>query len=91
MEKISSIDNLRESIRLLEFKKATESTLLKEQLKITYASLRPASLIKSAFNQLTAAPDFKNGIVSTTVGLAAGLLSKKIAVGSTRNPLKQLF
>lgn len=91
MEKISSVIELRESILLLEIKKANELKLLKEQFKITYESLKPVNLIKSKINELIESPDLKNNIINTTMGLAAGYLSKKALVGSTHNPLKQLL
>lgn len=91
MGKITSITELRESILLLEIKQANEKILLKEQIKTTYECLKPANLIKNALNELTTAPDFKGDLFNTTLGLAAGYLSKKAVVGSTHNPLKQLL
>jgi hypothetical protein len=91
MEKISSVIELRESILLLEIKKANELQLLKDQFKVTYESLKPVNLIKSKINELIESPDLKNNIINTTMGLAAGYLSKKALVGSTHNPLKQLL
>lgn len=91
MNKITSVDELRASILLLEIKQANEGQLLKAQFKITYENLRPVNLIKNTFNELVSAPDFKGDLLKTTLSLAAGYLSKKIAVGSTHNPLKQVL
>ncbi len=91
MEKISSVIELRESILLLEIKKANELQLLKDEFKVTYESLKPVNLIKSKINELIESPDLKNNLINTTMGLAAGYLSKKVFVGSTHNPLKQLL
>ena len=88
MKKITSTEELRESILLLETKQAYEGALLKEQFKITYESLKPVNLIKNTLNELTQAPDIKADLMSTTMSLAAGYLSKKMAVGSTSNPFK---
>ena len=35
--------------------------------------------------------DLKGDLVNATLGLATGYLSKKAVIGSTHNPLKQLF
>lgn len=91
MEKITSVDELRESIRLLETKQKIQSELLKEQFKITYTSLKPANLIKNSLHELTASPDLKGGLLNAGLSLAAGYLSKKAIIGTTRNPLKNLF
>jgi hypothetical protein len=91
MKKITSIAELREAIGLLEIKQVNEGRLLKEQFKNTYESLKPINLIKNTFNELTAAPDFKGNFLNTTLGLATGYFSKKVVIGATHNPLKQLF
>ena len=91
MKKITSIVELRESILLLEIKQANEGRLLKEQFKTTYESLRPVNLIKNKFNELTTSPDFKGKLLNATLSLAAGYLSRKVVVGATHNPLKQLL
>ena len=91
MRKITSTTELREAIFLLETKQANEARLLKEQFMITYESLKPVNLIKNSINELITSPQLKGNILNTTIGLAAGYLSKRVAVGSTHNPLKQLL
>lgn len=91
MEKITSVEELRQAIRLLEIKQEMEGKLLREQFKITYESLKPLNLIKNTFKDLVATPDLQGKFLNTTLGLAVGYFSKKIAIGSTHNPLKQLF
>jgi|SRR6185437_1912036 len=91
MEKIRSAIELKEFIYLLEIKKANEKQLLKEQFKITYESLQPVNLIKHTLSELATAPNLKGNILNAVVSLAAGYFSKKIAVGATNNPLKQLL
>lgn len=91
MQKITSIEELRKSILLLEIKQANEAALLKEELKTTYESLKPVNLIKNALCEITSAPDFHGNILNASMSIAAGYLSKKIAIGSTHNPIKQLL
>ncbi|OFY84196.1 MAG: hypothetical protein A3F72_14300 [Bacteroidetes bacterium RIFCSPLOWO2_12_FULL_35_15] len=91
MRKITSTTELREAIFLLETKQANEARLLKEQFMITYESFKPVNLIKNSINELITSPQLKGNILNTTIGLAAGYLSKRVAVGSTHNPLKQLL
>ncbi|PJB13881.1 MAG: hypothetical protein CO118_11490 [Flavobacteriales bacterium CG_4_9_14_3_um_filter_32_8] len=91
MAKITSITELNKAILLLEDQQTLEGTLLKERFKITYESLRPINLIKSTFNELVSAPDFKEDLLNTSLSLAAGYFSKKLAIGSTNNPFKQIL
>lgn len=91
MEKITSLVGLKESIILLEIQQAYEGQLLKEQFKTTYQNLRPVNLIKNTFKELVSAPDFKGNLVDTALSVAAGYLSKKVMIGSTINPIKQLL
>jgi len=91
MEKITSVEELKKAILLLEIKQANEAVQLKEQLLVTYESLKPINLIKKIFTDITSSPDLKKDLLGTTLSLAAGYLSKKAAVGSTHNPIKQLL
>ena len=91
MAKITSITELNKAILLLEDQQTLEGTLPKERFKITYESLRPINLIKSTFNELVSAPDFKEDLLNTSLSLAAGYFSKKLAIGSTNNPFKQIL
>ncbi len=91
MEKITSITQLIEAIRLLEIKQKEEEVLLKTQLKITYESLKPASLIKSTIKNLVTIPNLKTSLLTMAMSVAAGYASKKIVEGDTKNPIKQLL
>lgn len=91
MKKITSVSELREAIEFLEIKQAREAKLLKEQFHIVYESLKPVNVLKNAFNSLTHMPDFKEGLVNTTLGLTTSHLAKKIIIGSTGGPIKQLL
>ena len=91
MEKITNITELNAAILLLENKQYEEELLLKEQFKITYESLKPLNFIRSTFKELVTAPDFKEDLFNTSISLAVGYFSKKLAVGSTNNPFKQIL
>lgn len=91
MSKITTTDELKEAIRVLEIEQKMEGALLKEQFKITYESLKPANLIGNVLKELTTLPDLKGDLLNTALGLASGYLSKKAAIGNTNNPIKQLL
>ncbi len=91
MKKITSVEELKEAIQVLELKYSRNEQLLKEQFAITYEGIKPVNLLKSTFNDFVGAPDFKNDVLDSAVGMTAGYISRKLAVGVTHNPLKILF
>jgi hypothetical protein len=91
MQKTITAIDLKNKIQLLEAKQANELFLLKENFYTTFESLKPVNIIKKTLTELTTTPNFKGNIIDTTVSIAAGYLSKKITVGATHNPLKQLL
>ena len=91
MEKITSVTELREAILWLEIKQATKKQLLKEEFKATFENLQPINLIKKTLSELTATPNFKGKALNAILSIGAGYLSKKVMIGATHNPLKQLL
>lgn len=91
MKKISTQAELRESILFLESKQTNEKAELIEQFKVTYESMKPGNLIKSKVNSIVGSPNLKENLLNAALSLAAGYLSKKAIIGSTNNPLRQLF
>ena len=91
MKNTNETDKLNEAIYLLEKKQNQELILLKEQFHVTYDSLKPINLIKSAFKEVTTSPIIKDNLLNNAIGLTTGYLSKKVLVGSTHNPFKNVF
>lgn len=88
MKKNSPNAFLKESIEQMEIKRAQELILLKAQVNEIRESLTAGSLIKNTFKSVTASNDVKTGIGKTVIGLASGLLIKKIFFRKSFNPLK---
>ncbi len=91
MNKITSIDELNESILLLEIKLAVDSTLLKEQFKSAYSSLKPINIIKNTIKDVISAPDLKSTAVNAAIGFTTGFIAKKIFIGMSHSPLTKLI
>jgi hypothetical protein len=88
---INSGTDLRTAILKLEAKQAVEGKLLREQIHLAYESIKPVNLIKSTFKEAAASLDLKENILNTSVGLAAGYVSKIVFENVTKNPLKKLL
>jgi hypothetical protein len=91
MKKASLETGLGDSIIQLERKRAVEEKLLREQFHLTIDSMKPINLIKSTFKDAVESQDFKKDIISTSVGLTAGYLSKIVFQGVMNTPLKKLL
>lgn len=91
MKKPNPTSQLQEKILLLEAKQQNDKVLLKEQFKLSFESLKPINLVKDAFNELTNLSGFDGNTLDTSLGIAAGYFSKKIVVGSSKNPFKKIL
>ena len=91
MQKTDATSELKDAIRLLEIEQSMTGRLLKEQLKYTYDSLRPANLIRSTLKELTSSPFLIENMAGTAVGLTTGYLSKKIIVGASASVFRKIL
>lgn len=91
MNNINNLSELRREIESLRLQQDSDVLALKEQAKITYESLKLVNLLKGVLNDLTSTLDFKDGLINTSLGLGVGYLTKKVVLGATFNPLKQLM
>ena len=82
---------LKEAIVLLENKRALELELLKDQLHVTYESLKPINQIKSMFHSGITSTESGNSVLDTAIGLTTGYLSKKILIGGSINPVTRVL
>lgn len=91
MENITSSAELKNAIQLLEFERATNEQLLKEQFYITYESFKPVNILKNSLKNITLSPYLIDTIFGTTMGLAINYLVRKKAVGITGNIVRRLL
>lgn len=91
MAKISPADTLKESIRLLEIQQAEEREIVKQQLKITYESLKLSNLIKSSLKELTGSTELKGTLFESVTALLTGFITRKILVNSKSNVFTRML
>src|SRR5664279_1237117 len=91
MQNISSSAALKDAIQLLEVEQEIKGQLLKEQLYITYESLKPLNLLKHALKEISSSPYLIDNISGSAMGLLSGFLSKKIFVGASGNLIRKLI
>lgn len=91
MQNISSAAELKNAIQLLEAEQADKGRLLREQLNITFESLKPANLIASTLNDIAKSPFLVDNILGAAVGLVTGFYSQKLMLNPSGNKLKKLM
>lgn len=91
MQNITSTAALKEAIQLLEIDQDIKGQILKEQLYITYESLKPLNLLKHTLKEISSSPYLIDNISGSAMGLVSGFLSKKIFVGASGNLIRKLI
>jgi len=83
--------DLRNIILELEYKQIFQLKLLKKGLLNTYEELKPINVLKNTLRHVVSAPDIKENLVGSTLGLTAGYLIRSIIVGASVAPVKKLI
>jgi hypothetical protein len=91
MQTTDATEELKNAIRIVEIRQSMNGQLLKEQLLLTYDSLKPANLIRSTLKEVTSSPFLINNLAGSVIGLTTGYLSKKIVIGSSAGLLRKLL
>jgi hypothetical protein len=91
MGKHNAVDSLRESIRLLEIRQAEEGKIFKEQLLITYESLKPVNLIKSTIRDVSSSVEIRSGLLETILSILSGYFTQKMIVRPGSNVLMKIL
>ena len=91
MENINSAAELKLAIKAKEFEHEIQGKLLKDQLFITFESLKPVNIIKSSLNEITSSPYLIDNMLGAVTGLVSGYISRKIAVGTSHNIFRKII
>ncbi|MFN3968641.1 hypothetical protein [Flavobacterium sp.] len=68
-----------------------ELAQLKTQFQVAYESLKPVNIVKKIFHDITTAPDIKDNMISNSIGISTGILSKKLVMGNSHNPVRNIM
>lgn len=91
MKNITNTEELNERILILKERLKNEEKELKEQLKRVHESLRPQNSLLNTVKELVGESRTRDNVTTSLASAVAGYLSKRIAIGSTHNPVKILF
>jgi len=90
METHYTVESLRQKINELELRQAEEGKILKAQLEVTYEYLKPVNILKSVVKDIVSADSLKDDFINTAASYTSGLLTKKLIVGKSQNPLLKI-
>ncbi len=91
MQAINSGIDLKIAILSLEAEHQIKGQLLKDQLLLTYESLKPVNLLKNSLAELSTSPHITDNLSGTAIGLISGFLSKKLIVGTSGNIIRKII
>ena len=91
MQKVNSYAGLQDAILQLRIEQTEKSQLLKEQLNISYESLKPLNLLRGALKDTSSSPVIGENLLGSAVGLASGYLTKKIFIGTSGSLIRKLI
>ncbi len=91
MESITSSQQLKEAIAALEKKQELEAEAIKTQFHTVTEAFRPINLAKDAFHDFTTSTHFKGNLLDAAIGITTGIISKKVLVGGSSNPLIRIL
>ena len=85
MPTISTITELRSSIRELEARSFQQEQELKDAATEAFERLNPLNILKRTLTSAVTAPGFGKSLIKNVFGLAVGVLSKKIFFRKSSN------
>ena len=91
MPVIKNLKDLENYILVLEAQKEIESKALMVELKNSKSNFNQVNLIGEAISKLAKNPNIQNDVINGVLSFIVGYASKKLAIGSTSNPIKQLL
>lgn len=91
MDKINYVARLKNDIQILEEEQSVKGKQLKDQLFLTYESIKPAKIITSTLKDLVTSPQMLDNIIDTTLSITTGYISKRIIVGASSNIIRRVI
>jgi len=91
MKTLKQTDVLDIKIAALKIKRASEFNELKEQYFVVHTSLTIPNIVQQGITEFYNTATNKDNLFSTITSILGGYLSKKIVVGDSKNPLKQML
>jgi hypothetical protein len=90
MYNINNTHDLNEAILLLENEVDEQKRKLNDQLNVLYESFKPVNVVKDVFSEVVTSDDFRSNLISATMGISTGYITKKLLFRKSSNLFKSL-
>lgn len=90
MYNINNTHDLNEAILLLENEVDEQKRKLNDQLNALYESFKPVNVVKDVFSEVVTSDDFRSNLISATMGISTGYITKKLLFRKSSNLFKSL-
>jgi hypothetical protein len=91
MENIRTASELKITIQQLEVKQHEDLESIKDSIHNAYESLKPVNILKKTLSELNSTPYLIDNLLTTSLALVSGYLTKKAAVGSSDNIFRKVL
>lgn len=88
---ITNQEQLREAIAELELRRTAQSAEVHTEFWTVYENLKPVNLIKNTLKEAVRSPEITGGVVHAALGMATGMITRKLFVGSSSNPVRNVL
>lgn len=91
MKKRSYKTELQAAIRKLEEEQEVKLQLVKVNFHQAYENIHPKKLLQNTLNEISSTPYLVDGLISASVGLAAGYITKLSVTGGSTSKFKRFL
>jgi hypothetical protein len=91
MQNITTVTGLKDAIKALETEQTEKGRLLKEQLVLTYESLKPINILRNTLKDLFTGSHIMEDISGTTFGMVIGYLIKKLFIRESSGKIRRIL
>ena len=90
MQKITTVAGLKDAIKVLETEQKEKEKLFREQLLLTYESLKPVNLLKNTLKELFSNSHLIKDFSDTTLGMVIGYITKKLFIRDSKSKFRKM-
>lgn len=83
--------HLQELIYNFENQQIADKIEMNNAFNVVVEKIKPFNILKSTLLDINNLPGLKNNLLDTTLGVAAGFLTKKVVLGKAQNPVKEMI
>ena len=87
---IKNSEDIKKVIVLIEDEVEEQKKLLMDQINILYDNFRPVNVVKDVFREVVTSKDFRSNILTATMGISTGYVTKRLLFRKDNNLLKAL-